>query len=265
MEPVTAPNSIGNYKGVMLCNRPNDMGLPAKAEAATGVPFNSRVNPSAPLGWNPSSKLPPKMKKKKPMNGVLLRHRVYLKNLETKKNNEREEIRQAKLDEEEKVKVLKDIAERQRVKVKQMKEEAERETEPEEPVEMEFEEPTTKENKPPALPTKLTSENLSNLDAKSQRSKKSLKSAKSSKRQKPAWAVTEKQLEDEKEAEIDELIDFAYDLDYEKYLEDYEVRQALAIIKDRVTEIKKDQDWKENMTNEMNATKKTSEKTMGET
>ena len=115
------------------------------------------------------------------------------------------------------------------------------------------------------MPTKLTSENLSNLDAKSQRSKKSLKSAKSSKRQKPAWAVTEKQLEDEKEAEIDELIDFAYDLDYEKYLEDYEVRQALAIIKDRVTEIKKDQDWKENMTNEMNATKKTSEKTMGET
>ena len=30
--------------------------------------------------------------------------------------------------------------------------------------------------------------------------------------------------EDEKEAEIDDLIEFAYDLDYEKYMEDFEVR-----------------------------------------
>lgn len=50
--------------------------------------------------------------------------------------------------------------------------------------------------------------------------------------------MTPKQVEDEKEDEIDGLIEFAYDLDYEKYMEDYEVRQALAIIKDRVQEIK---------------------------
>jgi hypothetical protein len=49
---------------------------------------------------------------------------------------------------------------------------------------------------------------------KSQKSGKSVKS-KASKRSKPAWATTEKQLEDEKEAEIDDLIEFAYDLDYE--------------------------------------------------
>jgi hypothetical protein len=57
------------------------------------------------------------------------------------------------------------------------------------------------------------------------------------KNEKPAWATTEKQTEDAKEAEIDELLEFAYELDYEKYMEDYEVRQALAIIKDRVNEI----------------------------
>lgn len=43
-----------------------------------------------------------------------------------------------------------------------------------------------------------------------------------------------------KEQEIDELLEFAYELDYEKYMEDYEVRQALALIKERVTEIAKD-------------------------
>lgn len=81
---------------------------------------------------------------------------------------------------------------------------------------------------------------------------KSQKSGKSSKKSKPAWAVTPKQMEDEKEAEIDDLIEFAYDLDYEKYMEDYEVRQALAIIKDRVQEIKQDDDWKKNIAEEWN-------------
>lgn len=35
-------------------------------------------------------------------------------------------------------------------------------------------------------------------------------------------------------------------------MEDYEVRQALAIIKDRVKEIKEDNLWKENIANEWN-------------
>lgn len=56
----------------------------------------------------------------------------------------------------------------------------------------------------------------------------------------PAWATTKKMEEEEKEKEVDDLIEFAYDLDYEKFMEDYEVRQALAIVKDRIDEIKKD-------------------------
>ena len=35
-------------------------------------------------------------------------------------------------------------------------------------------------------------------------------------------------------------------------MEDYEVRQALAIIKDRVQEIKQDEDWKNKMADEWN-------------
>lgn len=60
-------------------------------------------------------------------------------------------------------------------------------------------------------PAKLNADNLSQLSAsKSQKSKPSGKGKK-----KPAWAVTEKMVEDEKEAEVDDLIEFAYDLDYE--------------------------------------------------
>lgn len=48
------------------------------------------------------------------------------------------------------------------------------------------------------------------------------------------------------------MLEFAYELDYEKYMDDFEVRQAIAIIKDRVHEIKKDTDWKKNMADEWN-------------
>ncbi len=44
----------------------------------------------------------------------------------------------------------------------------------------------------------------------------------------------------EKDDEAEELIEFAYELDYEKFVEDMEVRQALALIKDRVEELKEE-------------------------
>jgi hypothetical protein len=71
-------------------------------------------------------------------------------------------------------------------------------------------------------------------------------------KKKPAWATTEKQQEEIKEAEIDELLEFAYELDYEKYMEDFEVRQALAVIKERVSKIKEEPDWKEKIADEWN-------------
>lgn len=64
--------------------------------------------------------------------------------------------------------------------------------------------------------------------------------------------MTEDQTELANEAEVDDLLEFAYELDYEKYMEDVEVRQALAIIKDRVNNMKKDNDWKEKITDEWN-------------
>lgn len=73
-DPVSAPMgamggdfpkaSIGNYKGVMLCNRPNEFGKKVP-ERSGNIPFNSRVNPPEPIGWNPTAKLQPKGNKKR--------------------------------------------------------------------------------------------------------------------------------------------------------------------------------------------------------
>jgi hypothetical protein len=93
----------------------------------------------------------------------------------------------------------------------------------------------------------LTAENLDKHSRASKSVKAPSVASKKGKKgpQKPAWAQTEGQQEEAKEAEIDELLEFAYELDYEKYMEDYEVRQALAIIKDRVNEMTANPDWKE--------------------
>ena len=105
-------------------------------------------------------------------------------------------------------------------------------------------------------PQPLTAENLDQHSAiaASKKGPSTTASRKGGKKAqgKPAWARTEKQMEEDKEAEIDELLEFAYELDYEKYMDDYEVRQALAIIKDRVNEVTKETDWKEKMANEWN-------------
>lgn len=51
---------------------------------------------------------------------------------------------------------------------------------------------------------------------------------------------------------MDALLEFAYELDYEKYIEDVEVQQALAIIQERVSEIKKDEEWRKNIAEKWN-------------
>ncbi len=49
--------SIGNYKGVMLCNRPNEFGQVQKPERQGKAPFISRVDPKDKIGLNPTKKV----------------------------------------------------------------------------------------------------------------------------------------------------------------------------------------------------------------
>merc|ERR1719486_391172 len=59
---------------------------------------------------------------------------------------------------------------------------------------------------------------------------------------KPLWAMTEKEKESFEEEEADDLIDFAENLDFDKYMGDLEFRQALDAVKDRAGKLSKIQD-----------------------
>jgi hypothetical protein len=64
--------TIGNYKGLMLCNRPNE-----EIRIMVDRPFISRVDPKVPVGWNPVV-IPVVNKPEKRVNFVLGRHKKWL-------------------------------------------------------------------------------------------------------------------------------------------------------------------------------------------
>lgn len=233
--------SIGNYKGVMLCNRPNEFGQVQKPERQGKAPFISRVDPKEQIGLNPTKKIINVPEKKKDSNSILTRHKRYLKMLQEKKLIEKLENENEENQKKETMKKFKEQTAQQRKKIKNLK------TDKQENATTANKKENPEEEKKAVA--KLTKENLArNEEQYSQKSKASKKADK----KKPAWAKTEQQLKQEEEEEIDDLIEFAYDLDYEKYMEDLEVRQALALIKERVEEIKKDEEWRTKIAQEWN-------------
>ena len=76
--------SIGNYKGVMLCNRPPDAGAQTKKEG-NGT-FISRVTHKEPLGVNPVTVKTGPMEKAPRRNlEILARHKKWLAELAKQK------------------------------------------------------------------------------------------------------------------------------------------------------------------------------------
>jgi hypothetical protein len=235
--------SIGNYKGVMLCNRPNEFGQVQKPERQGKEPFISRVDPKDRIGLNPTKKIIVVQKRKKDTNGILTRHRRYLKMLQEKKLIEKLEKENNDVKKTETTKKFQEQTALQRKKISTLKDDP-----PQQNTGNSFTRPREEEAK---MIGSLTKDNLAKNEEQYS-SKNKNKPAKKAAKQKPAWAKTEQQLNKEQEDEIDDLIEFAYDLDYEKYMEDLEVRQALALIKERVCEIKKDDEWRTNVAKEWN-------------
>ena len=88
--------SIGNYKGVMLCNRPFGGVAAAAHKAASGgdghVPFRSAVIPHEPLGLNPSRERRAMVRvERKKKDSALSRHKKSLKQLQKAKEQFQEQ------------------------------------------------------------------------------------------------------------------------------------------------------------------------------
>lgn len=214
---------ISNYKGVMLCDRPS-------AEAAPSRPnsFISAVKQHEPLGLNPAKALVLAAgnaggKKAPDKTSALYKHRQWLsqlqKDIKGQKAAEEEEASRKSQQRRKFLQYSSQLREAIRVAVNveptlalaRQPEEQPQQRQPEPPLE-----PEPGAERPADVPA---------LDLKS----------------KPAWALTEDQvdmkLDLEEEEDVEDLLDFVGDLDFETYVDDYEVRAALEVMKSRIVKL----------------------------
>ena len=257
--------SIGNYKGVMLCNRPF-AGVSAAARAAANtsdgqVQWKPAHHTDEPLGLNPARKtfefvVVDRSKSKK--NSALSKHKQWLRDLGREKNKMHEEmLAEQKRRADRKARFMEDQRQ-MRMRVK----EAVRAASPNlrDDVARHLEgkhgggggaggagagggmgamggmgEGKYGGDEPEATP-EFDAEELAGISAAQQRQLDRAAAAHA----KPKWAMTAAADEEEKEEEADELLAFADGLDFEKYVDDLEVRSALAAITKRISEIEKE-------------------------
>lgn len=223
-------NNIGNYKGVMLCTRPNESIGQVKER-----PFISRVDPKDKLGLNPV-KRNEGLSIKKPGNPALKRHRQWLEEFKLKMRQKKNEEEAKDREDLEKYERLKEKSLAFRGKAKDNKEEYDQTAAKESPKKSEKYESTKKED----------AVNTSQINTTKERKSKK-------KTEKPRWAYTEDQLNKEEEQDIDELLDFTQGLDYEKYINDLEVRSMIAALKHRINDLKGEEtDWKKKIVDAWN-------------
>lgn len=213
-------SNINNYKGVMLCTRPNE-----NIAVVKDNPFISRVDPKDQLGINPVRKVKT-IGQRKRANPILSRHRQWLESFKERMREKRtiQEL-QAEQD-KEKFKRIREKAEVNKSRAQEVNSDA-----PEYSPQQEQPSPV-REEKP-----------------KQKKKDQSLK---------PKWAYTEQQVKDEEEQDVDDLLDFTNNLDYDKYLNDLEVKHMVLALKKRIDEIKhrEEDDWKRKIVDEWNDERK---------
>mmetsp|Transcript_3988 Transcript_3988/g.9269 ORF Transcript_3988/g.9269 Transcript_3988/m.9269 type:complete len:396 (+) Transcript_3988:151-1338(+) len=215
---------LGNFKGVMLCNRPADADPSAKIAGSENQPFKSAVSSKfgEQIGLTPC-KTGKELKgvKTRGPSAALRRHVKWLKELQCQMRDERDQAEIEDRQEEERKQRLKAICEKHRDGVREM---------------------IAAEK--PALPAEA---------ATSKAAPSAVPSA-AKKAPKPLWAMTEKEKESFEEGEADELLNFVDKLDYEKFMDDLEFRQSVNALKDRTGKLKKEQDaFKDALVKDFNA------------
>lgn len=201
-------SGLGNYKGVMLCNRPPDGPVTTDFQQK---PFLSRIPETVgdALGLNRKRPDHPEFQvKNRGPSAALRRHCRWVKELQAQvkedqilaeEEDEAIELRKQK---------MKEAFKKQRDAVRMIKASAYRPD-----------------------PQKLEA-------ALNPKAKKSVGAS----AQKPAWAMTHGEREEFEDSQASDLIEFAENLDFDEYIQDLEFRECLALVKDRAAKLQREQD-----------------------
>jgi len=219
---------LGNYKGVMLCNRPVEDSHPARlrGSAENGPPpFKCAVSAggSDQLGLQPAKKMEPRSAvKTRGPSAALRRHVQWIKDLQVQVAEEHQRIADDDKAQEQRRQRMQVLFKEQRDNIKELKRQGFNNTDDVRKLE-------------------------SHLQLKAPSTAKS-------KSKKPLWAMTEEEQEDLEDEEAADLINFAENLDFEKYMGDAEFRHQIQVMKDRAKKLQREQDkFKDDLIRDFNA------------
>jgi hypothetical protein len=223
-------DGLGNYKGVMLCNRPVEESHPSRMRNAADAgcpPFKSTIAPCEreQLGLQPAKKLEARsVVKTRGPSAALRRHMQWIKELQVQVADEHAIIADDETQQSERKQKMQVLFKEQRDAIKELK---------------------SKGLNTSSDVRKLETHLMKTGGVKGQ-SKASGK--------KPLWAMTEEEKEAAETEEAAALIDFAENLDFDKYVVDAEFRQCLQVVQDRAKKLQQEQDrFKDDLIRDFNA------------
>lgn len=233
----TANISLENYKGILLCDRPTQLAPSASdgMDSSGGKSFCPAGRTGNPVGYGPTLesrsvrennlalRAENFKRNRNQTREALTKHRRWLRSFA----NQMKSMRQVDIDRE--VEAAQRAARLRQQEKKQLQEQ---------------QEVLRKERQ--LLVEKLETREHSMPSPQQQKlpndiEKRAKKPGTSSK--KPRWAMTEDEAFDDELMMHDDLLAFAGGLDYDKFITDYEVKEALFVMKDRVLEIAKANNW----------------------
>ncbi|KAG5482808.1 hypothetical protein LSCM1_06838 [Leishmania martiniquensis] len=243
----TAHFAVENYKGILLCQRPSNLGSASRfggagscdgygeagASFAPFIPSNPTGNP---LGYGPSKesrdirseqealRAANQRQRQTKSSQALSRHRRWLRSFARQMKSMKESDRQLEVEAAQRAARMREAEKRKRVDQQRQQETAIA--------------ATTENAKAPAYDVHkaMGAHVAATLKA-------STAAAPAPSSRKPKWALTEEEAIDA-ELNVDrDLLDFAEDLDYEKFITDFEVAEALSVMRDRVEEIARANNW----------------------
>jgi len=231
----------GNYKGVMLCNRPTEPTSAAQhmLNPTVDAPSFRPVGlPAEPLGLNPAKEnlvsnvlaVHDEAGRRRAASqgpqrtNFLNKHKAWLHEMGMKKAELNAELQQSALAAEDKrskfVAYTRSLRNAVRARAAELDELGIEHADPQLHKSM---------SQPPPAPAPPSSAPAPAPPPPASRAGPSKAAS-----NKPAWAMTEGEADDMEDMEALALVDFAKDLDYDSYIDDLEVRQALQVIRERI-------------------------------
>eukprot|EP00164_Ancoracysta_twista_P002193 GFYU01002895.1.p1 GENE.GFYU01002895.1~~GFYU01002895.1.p1 ORF type:complete len:398 (+),score=113.11 GFYU01002895.1:129-1322(+) len=258
ISPGGAETSLGNIKGVMLCNRPTKTLGPPVRTMTGPQPFIAGSHRDEPLGINPTKHfaMTEGGTKKSRKEGVdyLARHKQWLQDMQSLKEEIRAELDHNSKVEDQKRKRFTERAQQLRTAIREAKD-------------MRMDSIEGNDNGDGAdgdadalvrkvgdygthvLSQIVQGDGVGDSVSKMKQLDSRIKQAEKKKGSRPLWAMTPDEIERRENEEEEDVLNFVSNLDFDKYMEDVEVKQALAAVKERVEALEKShklEDIKEN-------------------